>query len=97
MTSLWFTALAGLQAVVRWQSSHIVLVEMCVADLPVAVVPLWQLAHVPVTLEWLKVAGVHAVVWWQVPHSAEVWMWVAGLPVALVPLWQLEQVPVTSL
>ena len=82
---------------VVWQSSQTELVVMWVADLPVAVVPLWQLAQVPVTLEWLKFAGVQAVVEWQVEHSAVVGIWVAVLPVALEPLWHDEQVPSTSL
>jgi hypothetical protein len=34
-----------------------------VAGLPVAVLPLWQVAHEPgVTLVWLNVAGIQAVV-----------------------------------
>jgi hypothetical protein len=37
-------------------------VGKCVTDLPVAVVPLWQDAHVPVTALWLKFAGVHPLV-----------------------------------
>ena len=41
--------------------------------LPLAIVPLWQLAQPPgVTPEWLKVAGVHAVVRWQASQDSEV-------------------------
>ena len=76
--------------------SQPLLLAMCVADLPVAVTPLWQLTQVPVTPLCVKVAGVQAVVPWQVEHSAVVGICVADFPLALVPLWQLEQVPVTS-
>jgi len=70
---------------------------MCVVDLPVAVVPLWQVAHVPgATPVWLKVAGVQADVLWQLSHEAVVGRWVVGLPVAVVPLWQVEHVPGTT-
>ena len=62
--------------------------------LPVAVVPLWQVAQVPGAMPvWLKVAGVQADVLWQVSQDAVVGMWVVGLPVAVVPLWQVEHVP----
>ena len=77
-----------------WQASQAAVVGMCDADLPVAVVPLWQVPHEPAaTPVWLKVAGVQAAVVWQVSHEAVVAMCVAGLPVALVPLWQVAQVP----
>jgi hypothetical protein len=67
---------------------------MCVVGLPVADVPLWQVAQVPgATPVWLKVAGVQAVVLWQVSQAAVVGMCVVGLPVADVPLWQVAQVP----
>ena len=69
----------------------------CVPGLPVAVLPLWQVAHEPgATLAWLNVAGIQAVVRWQVSHEAVVWTWLPGLPVAWVPLWQLAQVPGTT-
>jgi hypothetical protein len=38
---------AGFHAVVRWQESHEAVVGMCVAGLPLAVDPLWQVAQVP--------------------------------------------------
>jgi hypothetical protein len=63
---------------------------------PVAATPLWQLAQVPVTLEWSKWVGTHARVEWQSSQGAVVWMWVGVLPGAVVPLWQLAQVPVTA-
>jgi hypothetical protein len=48
---------------------------MCVVGLPVAVVPLWQVAQVPgATPVWLKVAGVQAVVLWHVSQEAVVGM-----------------------
>ena len=59
---------------------------ICVAFLPVAWVPLWQLEQVAVIPAWLKVAGVQALLVWQVLHSAVVAMWLAVLPVARVPL-----------
>jgi len=34
---------------VVWQVSQAVLLAMCVAGLPTASVPLWQLKHVPLT------------------------------------------------
>ena len=91
------TVRTGDQAVVEWQSSQALFVAIWVAFLPVALVPLWHDAQLPVTPLWLNVAGVQAVVLWQSLHSPLVAMCVAGLPLALVPLWQLEQVPVTSL
>jgi len=65
--------------------------------LPLALVPLWQVAQVPATTPvWLKVAGSQAVVRWQVSHDAVVTTWFVVLPLALVPLWQVAQVPVTT-
>ncbi|QLQ01501.1 MAG: hypothetical protein HZY77_10135 [Thiobacillus sp.] len=50
-------------AVVRWQASQDAVVGMWVVGLPVAVVPLWQVEHVPGAMPvWLKVAGVQALV-----------------------------------
>ncbi len=48
---------------------------MCLADLPVAELPLWQLAQLVAIVNWLwsiPVAGSQAVVRWQVPHDAVV-------------------------
>jgi hypothetical protein len=36
---------AGFQAPIVWQVSHTAAVGICVAGLPVAVVPLWQVAQ----------------------------------------------------
>ncbi len=80
---------------VEWQLEQLLVEAMCVAFLPVAWVPLWQLEQVPVTLAWLKLAGVQALVEWQSLHCAVVVMWFAVLPGATVPLWQLEHVPLT--
>jgi hypothetical protein len=50
-------------AVVLWQVSQDAVVGMWVVGLPVAVVPLWQVEHVPGAMPvWLKVAGVQALV-----------------------------------
>ena len=88
----------GCQAVVAWQAEQVLDVGMCVAFLPVAVVPLWQLTQLPVMPLWSKaLAGIHAMVVWQALHSCAVERCVADLPVAMVPLWQEEQVPTTSL
>ena len=55
--------------------------------LPVAVEPLWHVAHEPAVTElWLKVAGFHARFVWQVSQACEVGTWAALLPVAAVPL-----------
>ena len=59
-TPVWLKV-AGVQAEVLWQVSHDWVVGMCVVGLPVAVVPLWQVAQVPGAMPvWLKVAGVQA-------------------------------------
>ena len=65
--------------------------------LPLAVVPLWQVAQLPGdTPVWLKVAGVHAVVRWHTSHCWLVGTWLLGLPLAVLPLWQVEQVPAAT-
>src|SRR5665647_2014624 len=70
---------------------------MCPLDLPVAVVPLWQVVQVPgTTPAWLKLAPSQVVVEWQVSQESEVTMCPLGLPVAVVPLWQVVQVPGTT-
>jgi hypothetical protein len=91
---VWFIVALLHGVEVLWQVSQAAVVGMCPAGLPLAVVPLWQVAQVPgATPAWVNVAGVHAVVLWQVSHDAVVGMWPPGLPVAVVPLWQVEQVP----
>ena len=61
MTSLWSTRVV-VQVVVTWQLSHAVVDEICETDFPVAVEPLWQLLHEPVTAAWSKRAGIQAIV-----------------------------------
>ena len=53
---------AGVQAVVVWQSPQVFALGMWLVGLPVAVVPLWQVAQAAVTPEWSKRAGLQAVV-----------------------------------
>lgn len=79
-----------------WQVSQDADVVICVEGLPVAVLPLWQLAQFDVRPAWLNVAPENdAVPLWQLSQAAVVAMWVCGLPVAFVPLWQLAQLDVT--
>lgn len=62
VTPVWLKV-AGFQALVRWQASQAWVVTMWLLVLPVAVVPLWQVAQVPgATPVWLKVAGFQPVV-----------------------------------
>jgi hypothetical protein len=67
---------------------------MWFAFLPIAFVPLWQLAHVPIALTWENVAGDQAVGRWQSSQIFDVVKCAGVLPVAVVPLWQLEHEPV---
>ena len=66
---------------------------MCVAaDLPIAVVPLWHVAHPEVTAGCTNLAPRNDEVdVWQVSQAAAVTTCVADLPVASLPLWQVEQ------
>ena len=75
-----------------WQVSQAAVVTMCVAGLPLAVVPLWQEAQ-PVTMPvWTNVAPANVtVLLWQVSQAAVVTTCVVGLPLAVVPLWQVAQ------
>jgi hypothetical protein len=60
---------------------------MWLVGLPVAGLPLWQLAQLPgATALWLKLAGVQAPVLWQVSQAAVVAMCVLGLPLAVLSL-----------
>ena len=71
---------------------------MCVADLPNATVPLWQLAQVPVTCAWsTSTAGLQLFVEWHLSQRLLLATCVPDLVCAVTPSWQLEQVPVTSL
>ena len=86
--------LDGFQAVVVWQLMQLTApAGMCVADFPVAVVPLWQLPQfvAAVKVLWSTFAPVQAVVLWHVPQLAVVARWLPGFPDAVLPLWQLEQ------
>ena len=77
-----------------WQVSHDAVVAIWPADLPPAMLPLWQLAHCPVTITWLwfQLLGTQPVVLWQATQLAvPVGMWMGVLPVAVLPLWQLAQ------
>ena len=48
---------------------------MWVLGLPVALLPLWQLAQLPAVTElWLKMDGNHAVLRWQASQEAVVGM-----------------------
>jgi hypothetical protein len=61
-TPLWLKV-AGFQALVLWQVSQEAVVGTWLADLPVAVLPLWQVEQAPgATPVWLKLAGVQALV-----------------------------------
>jgi hypothetical protein len=55
-------ARTGDQAAVVWQLAQVFVVDKCVAVLPVALVPLWQEAQLPLTLAWLNFADAHEVV-----------------------------------
>jgi hypothetical protein len=62
--------------------------------LPLAVVPLWQVAQLPGTTPVCEnVAGFHPVVRWQASQACVVGRCVAGLPLAVVPLWQVAHEP----
>ena len=74
------------QVVVEWQSLQVVVVVMWPGGRPVAVVPLWQLTHVPVTEAWLKLTDDQLVGTWQSLQAAVVATWLAGLPLAIWPL-----------
>jgi hypothetical protein len=77
-----------------WQVSQTAVVGKWLADLALAVTPLWQLAQLvdTDTLAW-KSAGFQVAKppLWQAMQFKEVATWLLFLPVALVPLWQLVQ------
>ena len=54
--------------------------------LPVAEIPLWQDAHVPVTEEWSKLIEVQPLVLWQSSQVLAEAMCDGPLPVAAIPL-----------
>ena len=94
VTTVWFivTAVAKL-ACDRWHESHLAaaaVIGMCVAGLPLAVVPLWQVSQVPVptalAAECAKVTVLQLVVdLWQLSQPPVTPLCVAcrGLPTAL--------------
>jgi hypothetical protein len=64
--------------------------------LPVAVVPLWHDAQLPLTWVWsTRMTGRQFVVEWQPSHVMVDWMCVVLLPVAFTPSWQPAQPAVT--
>jgi hypothetical protein len=52
------------------------------ADLPVAVLPLWQEAQLPLTPAWSKLAPAHVVVVWQSSHCCDDTTWLGDFPLA---------------
>jgi hypothetical protein len=92
---VWFQ-LVGRQVVVLWQAMQLVAATgMCVAGLPVAVLPLWQVVQLVAAVKvlWSTRAEAHELVdRWQVSHT--VWPTctaVLGLPTAggKLPVWQV--------
>ena len=82
-----------------WQLSHCAVVGMWFVGLARAVVPLWQVEHLPTAVAscWYDAPVQLMVELWQVSHCAAVVPCVAGLASALAntyaPLWQLAQLP----
>jgi hypothetical protein len=78
-----------------WQLSQDANVGKWLPVLPLAVVPLWQVAHEPGAIPvWLNVAPANELKFlWQLSHEAVVWTWFAVFPVALLPLWQVAHEP----
>ena len=72
-----------------WQDSQGAVVTICVADLPFAVAPLWQVAQPALMPVWFHFAPLkRSVLLWQVSQGAAVTTCIGGLPRACVPLWQ---------
>lgn len=70
-----------------WQESHETVVGMWFDDLPIAVLPLWQVLQLPgVTPVWLNVAPAQLDVLWQESQEAVVVTCPDGLPDAVLPL-----------
>ncbi len=60
---------------------------MCVGGLPLALVPLWQLAQLPSTSAWsTRSTGLQVEVLWQASQALLVLTCCGFLPVAWVPL-----------
>lgn len=93
VTAIWvWFQLEGLKAVVVWQLVQFrEPVGMWVADLPLALVALWQLAQLVADVKpaWsMPLAGVKPLVEWQLSQGSVVTTWLAVLPGAVDPLWQ---------
>lgn len=101
-TTLWFMVTADAKLVCeRWHESHLavpMLTGMCVAGLPLAVLPLWQVSQVPVptalAAEWANTTvNQLAVDLWQLSQPLTMVLWVVLLgrrcPGAYVPMWQV--------
>ena len=67
-------AAAGFQALVVWQSSQLLPLVMWPLFLPVAAVPLWQLAQGAVTVLWSKLTADQLLVVWQSSQVLELAM-----------------------
>ena len=101
VVAAWFIVAGANAAYPLWQLSQAAPVGRWPVVLPLAWVPLWQVAHVPGTTPvCAKFVGFHAVVVWQVSHDCAVGMCVAGLASALantyVPPWQVAQLPAAT-
>ena len=89
----------GSQLLVLWQLMQLLLpTGMWLADLPLAVLPLWQFAQLVLLLkvEWSTLAPAQLLVLlWQLSQLPVTlaWMGVDGLPTAggKPPLWQVAQ------
>jgi len=65
---------------------------MWLVGLPIAALPLWQLAQFATIPAWFIRAPANvAVLLWQFSQGAFVTMWFCGLPIAAMPLWQAAQ------
>ena len=80
-----------------WQVAQLAVVATWVAGLPLACVPLWQLAQLvaAVKLLWSTRAPLQDDVWWQASQDCPAGTGIcdADLPVAREPLWQVAQAP----
>ena len=59
---VWFIVVGAKAEVDLWQVSQLELVGICVAGLPLAVVPLWHLAQPVVMPVWFIAVGAKATV-----------------------------------
>jgi hypothetical protein len=82
---VWFIAVPANDVVDLWQVSQAALVAMCVAGLPKAFVPLWQVAQPVVMPVWFIAAPPAKLLvdLWQVSQAAVVEMCVAGFDFTL--------------